>query len=141
MHRLCLTSVKMDINILPNEYIALFAALFGALLLSKVVASGIYKFAEQIHAAASHVFARYLTTSIEIHVSYGPTESSWIETFIEHKCGRNLNHFRITKNNKISDGLTGLLKKNKEVGELEDEVISCAKKLEPLATNWTVTFW
>lgn len=129
--------VNMEVNILPNEYVALFTVLFAALLLSKILASALYYFVVQTFAAVSHVFTRYLTTSIEIHVTYGPTKSSWIEEFIEHKCGGNLRHFRITKESE-SDGGTVFKKKK---GEKEEDVLSCAKQIEPLPTNWTVMFW
>lgn len=121
--------------------ITLFVALFVALVLSQTVAS----FLKKIFETISHVFLRYFTTNIEIHAYYGmqTNVTSWINIFIEHKCGKNLGHFRITKDIYSSKSMSRRhgLHSVDEYKEYEDDSEDIKKQLEPLPTNWSVSFW
>lgn len=134
----------MNVNMLFEDFLALFIPLFVAFVLSQITAPMLWKIFEFIH----HVFLRYFSTSIEIHADYrlSTNVTTWLNAFIKEKCKDKLGHFRIThdvynayKNFHLS--LYGLGSVDTSLAEENaDEYLAIDKQLEPLPTDWSVFF-
>ncbi len=103
----------------------------------------------------SHLFTRYLTTSIEIQSSrgYGSNVTSWLINSIEHHCGERLGHFGCTKDviNLKKDRLHRLdyllhdhnenLIDGKDESLEDANTVDIRKQLDPLQTSKSVFFF
>lgn len=120
------------------------------LALAAAVSFSAYKFLSKIFDAAADGFTRYLTTSIEIHTSFGYDAKvlEWLKRLIELNCDEKLNHFGITNDIICSKNGRGRYDEDSSDGEWESENESVGietpfnlrKQLAPIQNSQSVVF-
>lgn len=125
-----------------------FLAFWMSLAFTLIVAFTLKDLFFKMFGGAAHKLSRLLTTSIEIHTSYGvgTNVTDWLKSWIEYKCGTKLGHFGITNDIiRSKSRMQHLIHYFDEVPKKQEEnekgnSLDIRKHLEPLQIGQSMFF-